>query len=218
MVLSAVLDVVLGSRCAICDTAGPVVCGPCRGRLGAVRPGPAVEGLGQLVALFDYDRGGGDLITALKYRGRTSLARWLGSALGIAVLDRIQPRPSMVTWAPTTRDRRRSRGFDQSEVLAREVARVLRVPARPTLIRIGNEHQTGRPRSERRDSGPRFHTPSATAGFVLLVDDVVTTGATLVSARRALLVAGASGVAAGCVARVAAPSSAHQSRDVALDG
>ena len=162
-------------------------------------------------------RGGGDLITALKYRGRIPLARWLGAALGAAVLDRLDPVPSLVTWAPTTRARQRRRGFDQSRLLAREVGRALDLPARSTLVRLDRDHQTGRPRVERREAGPRFEGRTTIRGSVLLVDDVVTTGATLVSARRALLVAGASDVAAACVSRVAAPSSAGQSGTVAAD-
>lgn len=218
MVLTAVLDVVLGSRCAVCDEPGPVVCGVCRGRLGRVRPGAPVEGLDGLVALFDYDRGGRDLIAALKYRGRTSLARWLGSELAAAVVPRLDGLPSVVTWAPTTRVRQRRRGFDQSEILAREVGRSLGVPVHLTLVRTGTEHQTGRPRIERQETGPRFEVRSVPPGPILVVDDVVTTGATLVSARRALLGGGASNVVAACISRVAAPGSGLESRDAAPHG
>ncbi|HEX8771251.1 MAG TPA: phosphoribosyltransferase family protein, partial [Acidimicrobiales bacterium] len=96
-----------------------------------------------------------------------------------------------MTWAPTTGARRRERGFDQAELLARAVARRLGLPCRRLLRRRPGPAQTGRDR-EGRQSGPAFTTRRVTGpARVLLVDDIVTTGATVSAAARALRAAGA---------------------------
>jgi len=96
-----------------------------------------------------------------------------------------------VTWVPTSNARRRQRGFDQAELLARAVARELDRPCRSRLVRAPGPAQTGRSRTERL-RGPTFSIvgghgdPSA----VLVVDDVLTTGATVSAAASTLRSAG----------------------------
>ena len=106
----------------------------------------------------------------------------------------------VVTWAPTTVARRRQRGFDQAELLGRSVARRLHKPARALLRRRPGPAQTGQPAARRR-SGPRFETAKPVAGRVLLVDDVITTGATVTAAALVLWAAGATEVVALAAAR-----------------
>ena len=96
--------------------------------------------------------------------------------------------------------RRRARGYDQSELLARAVARRLAVPARPLLRRRPGRPQTGLDRAGR-SAGPGYDALRPATGRVLLVDDVSTTGATLRAAVDALRCAGAVDVAAAVVAR-----------------
>ena len=96
----------------------------------------------------------------------------------------------VVTWAPTTPDRARERGFDQAELLARAVARHLDLPVRRRLRRLAGVHQTGRSADERRGA-PRFTAPGGVPNTVLVVDDVCTTGATMSAAAAALRTAGA---------------------------
>jgi predicted amidophosphoribosyltransferase len=117
----------------------------------------------------------------------------------------------VVAWAPTTPARRRARGFDPAELLARAVSRRTRLPCRALLVRRPGPPQTGLGAAARR-AGPRMEPTRrasalvlAAGGRVLLVDDVATTGATLASAAHALRLAGARRVVALTAARTPIP-------------
>jgi predicted amidophosphoribosyltransferase len=122
-----------------------------------------------------------------------SLARLVPSVPGL-----------VVTWAPTSPARRRRRGFDQAELLARAVARRAGVPVVRLLTRPPGAPQAGLGAGERR-ANPSFRAPRRWPGPVLLVDDVATTGATLSAAATALRAAGATEVHGLVVARAPAP-------------
>jgi len=140
-----------------------------------------------------------ELVARVKYRGLRGVVPWLSAALADEV-SATGWQVDVVTWAPTTPVRRRARGFDPAEVLARRVACCLRRPVRPLLRRGPGPPQTGRSRAERRH-GPQFAPRGAMPARVLLIDDVATTGATLAGAARALRSGGAGSVVAATVAR-----------------
>jgi predicted amidophosphoribosyltransferase len=143
-------------------------------------------------AVMRYEGGGRRLVLALKYGN----ARPVVQALAGAMARRVRhERVDVVTWAPTSAVRRRRRGYDQAELLARAVAWRLGVPCRRLLHRLDDPRgpQTGRSRVERLD-GPAFVARRRVRGAVLVVDDVVTTGATLRAAEAALLAGGARSV------------------------
>ncbi len=181
----------LATRCPACDAVGPAPCAAC---IGAMEPSVAVPvppGLDACRALLDYDGPARQVVAQLKYRNARSAAAWL--AVGVAGLVS-RDEVDLVTWAPTTALRRRSRGFDHAEVLARKVAAELRRPCWSTLDRQPGPPQTGRTLVERRD-GPVFGARRTVRGAsVLVVDDVVTTGATLAGAAAALRTVGAARV------------------------
>lgn len=119
--------------------------------------------------------------------------------------------PDLVTWAPTSAARRRARGFDQSELLAKAVARRLGVPARRMLRRGRGEGQTGRGARERRELVTPFRPVRRVGGAsVLLVDDVTTTGSTLAAASAALAEAGADPIVGLVAAATPAPRGSTQ--------
>lgn len=182
--------------CVACGRPGERLCAPCAGRLEPARPFDPPPELDACVALLAYDGTARDLIVALKYRNGRWLAQRSGTALGVLVGDEVGTgspsgsRPiDLVTWAPTGRRRRRARGYDQAELVARQVGRALHLPTRRLLERQAGAPQTGRSRAERL-SGPSFSPTRAgcRAGgaAILVVDDVLTTGATLSAAARAL--------------------------------
>jgi ComF family protein len=192
----------------MCERPGPA---PCAGCLATLRAAPSLTvptGLVACRALLAYDGPGRDLVARLKYRNARSVLPWLAAgmaALTVAAGDEVD----IVTWAPTTAQRRRERGFDQAELLARRVARELRCPAVALLQRQPGPHQTGLRLAERQ-TGPCFRPRRATCRavprrHVLLVDDVVTSGATLTRASRVLVDAGAAAVVGLAAARTAPP-------------
>jgi len=161
--------------------------------MAASGPVPTPPGVDWCRALLAYDGAARQVVTELKYRNARASAAWL--ARGMAALVPAGPL-DVVTWAPTTEQRWRSRGFDQAELLARRVAACLGLPCRALLVRVGGPPQTGRTLLERRN-GPQFLARRSIHGAaVLAVDDVVTTGATFAAAGRALRSAGAASVGA----------------------
>lgn len=149
------------------------------------------------MALLRYDGPARDLVSGLKYRNRRLGLRWLSAGLAGELLRR-GVTVDVVTWAPTTSDHRRRRGHDHAALVARVVARSLGVPARPLLRRHPGPAQTGRSARDRWADGPRFSPMGqlVPGTRVLVVDDVVTTGATMARAASALRSAGASVVPA----------------------
>lgn len=178
----------LATRCPACSRFGPAPCARCVAQMAPAPALPVPPGLDACRALLAYDGTAREVVAQLKYRNARSSAAWLAS--GMAELVRIH-RTDLVTWAPTTDLRRRARGFDHAELLARKVANQLGLPCWSVLSRAPGPPQTGRTLLERRD-GPQFVARRTVKGAsVLLVDDVVTTGATMSAAARALRSMGA---------------------------
>jgi predicted amidophosphoribosyltransferase len=133
-----------------------------------------------------------EVVARLKYRNERALLPALADRVAAVAEPLLAGIGTVVvSWPPTTAARRRERGFDHAELLARRVATRLRLPVRATLKRHDTTPQTGRTAADRR-TGPVFTAKRAAARrqaapVVLLVDDVATTGATLSRAAQALL-------------------------------
>jgi predicted amidophosphoribosyltransferase len=185
--------------CPVCGALGAAPCASCAAGLRRAGPAPAPVGVDTCLALVIYEGVGRELVARLKYRNARSSVPFLARAMAAMVAG---GGPfDVVTWAPTTAARRRERGFDQAELLARAVARRLGgTPCRALLLRPPGNPQTGQPLDVRR-AGPAFHPARPAPARVLLVDDVVTSGATMSAAARALRSAGARHVDAVAVAR-----------------
>ena len=184
-------------RCPVCGTPGAAPCAGCVHKLKPAPDLPTPDGLDELVAALSYTGTGRELVARLKYRN----ARSVLPALAGAIAALVDPATiDVVTWAPTSPARRRQRGFDQARLLARAVARRLHRPCRALLTREPGPPQTGRPKPARL-AGPAFAAMRRPPGRVLVVDDVVTTGATMIAAARALKRSGAMIVKGAAAAR-----------------
>jgi ComF family protein len=196
----------LQSRCAGCDRAGEVLCRTCRFALVASSRPPSGAGptRPEVITALSFSGRARDVLLGFKYRNRRQLAGHLAGLLvnrlvAAGVGDEFPI--DVVTWAPTSARRRRQRGFDQAELVARRVAAQLGVPCRRLLERHGDDvTQTGLGRADRLH-GPRFRVRPDVAGLrVVVIDDVVTTGSTLRSAAAALARAGTAEVIPAAVA------------------
>ena len=142
------------------------------------------------------------MILSMKYRNIRSSVAVLGSALADRILQETinsQKAIDCIAWAPTTATRRLERGHDHAEMLARFVAKELQVPCRGLLRRVTSQPQTGRTRQQRL-IGPRFVSRPINNQCVVVIDDVVTTGTTLMRATQALYESGAKLVICAAVA------------------
>ncbi len=182
------------SRCAVCalPLASGAICGACIARL------PRFD---RVAAPFAYRFPVAGLIHALKYGGRLALARTLGEALAQAApldADAIVPMP-------LARGRLAERGFNQALEIARVIAARTGIPLLPLACRkvVDTPPQAALPWKERAKNVRRaFVCDADLAGQrIAVVDDVLTTGATLDELARVLRRAGAVSVAGWVVAR-----------------
>src|SRR5262245_53008765 len=146
-------------------------------------------------ARWIYDERAARVIHALKYGERTALARALGAEMARALPP--GTRPDLVVEVPLHRTRRRERGYNQAALLAEALAEAIGAPRLPdalTRVRATRAQARLGPAARRRNMAGAFRVnhPDALAGrSVLIVDDVLTTGATLESALESLARAGA---------------------------
>ena len=139
------------------------------------------------------------LLHQLKYRNKPELGNLLGSIYGRTLLTTFGNAWDMVVPVPLHPLKLKKRGYNQSERFAQGLAGVLNIPALPVLRRIVfTETQTNKTRWQRWENVERvFETApewDVTDKYILLVDDVMTTGATLAACANTLLAAGAHSV------------------------
>ncbi len=211
------LDLLLPPRCPGCHREGEILCGGCRGPLERrLREPPGVplglatalpHGLLQSEWCAAFSGPARAALHALKYDGERRLAeplglllarRWWQAGVGGDILVPVPIHP----------ERRRERGFDQAELLARVAGRHLRLPVVRILMRTQRtaaQHTLGR--TERAHNVAAAFAVRAGMSrhvggrWLVLVDDVATTGATLSGCAAALHAAGALAVSAITLAR-----------------
>jgi len=161
------------------------------------------------VTVSDYAAPWRELIAGFKYRQQVELASPLAAALSWAIDDAGAATPDWILPVPLSRERLRERGFNQAWELARRLGRRRGVPASASLLQRVRDtaHQIGKSREQReRNLRDAFWVDDRrgrrlAGGHVALVDDVMTTGATVHAAALALRRAGARAVDVWVVAR-----------------
>ena len=191
----------IGESCPRCASASPAsaTCGAC-----LVAPPPQAATIAAWRYAFPADR----LLHAFKYRGRLAFAEPLADAIVAAVTARGSAAPDVLVAVPLARSRQLVRGYNQSQEIARRVSSRLRVPLANGLRRVRDAPpQAGSDLAARaRNVRGAFAATRRHDGLaVAIVDDVMTTGATLAAAAAAMRDSGATRVEAWVVARTPPP-------------
>lgn len=177
------------------------MCTRCGRRLASAEPllsnGPA--GLDRAWSSAPYEGVARDLVAALKFRRLLPVADLMAER--IEWLTPAHMLSGTIVPVPPAPPRLRRRGFDPAGELAAALAERLDAPLECCLERRGGGRQVGRRRVERVGHPPRIHSTGAAPRSALLVDDVLTTGATLTACAKALRAAGSSRVVAVTFAR-----------------
>ncbi|HSD36507.1 MAG TPA: ComF family protein [Rhodocyclaceae bacterium] len=157
------------------------------------------------LAAFEYEHPVREMVMALKFGAGFAVRDMLVSALLAVVSDIDDLQADLVVPMPLHRQRIAERGFNQSMELARGVGRVLGLPVLPQLVErdVDTRHQAGAPLRQRiKNVRGAFRCVEAIVGKrVLVIDDVMTSGATLNELARTLKLAGATQVNNLVVAR-----------------
>jgi ComF family protein len=198
--LADLLGALFPPACVGCGRAGEVLCPHCRPSAAEALSGPC-GGL-EVRTLGSYEGALRRAVLALK-AGRRDAGALLGTLLAQRWARSLEAGAVLVA-VPTTAARRHARGFDQAVLLAGALAERTGFPLIAALGRRSGDIQQGRSRCERLRAQGRFRclpTAPVAGRNVVLVDDVVTTGATLADCGAVLRAGGATVRAALVVAR-----------------
>jgi ComF family protein len=198
----------LPPACSVCalPAGGAEVCARC-----LADPPPFAATAAAFAYRFPIDR----LLQRLKYAGQVAYADWLGARLADAVAQALRQRadaavPDCAVALPLAPSRQRERGFNQAREIAARCARELQLPlAQPLERPVAGVPQAGLPLARRAGNvrGAFACRTPLDGARVALVDDVMTTGATLAEAAATLRRAGAARVECWVVARTLPPGS-----------
>lgn len=173
------------------------LCPACRAALEQELP-PVRRGeyFSTCISLCVYEETVRQSVIRYKFGGKNAYAAAYGRLLAMRLWNTEQAKADVVTWVPISRRRKRRRGYDQAELLARAVARELGLPVCRTLKKIvNNPPQSSRTSAAQRRSNVmgvyRACREQAEGRRILLIDDIITTGATISECSCMLRAAGA---------------------------
>ena len=200
---AALLDLLYPTRCVLCRKSippgRPRICPDCRQKMPRTENGAHRKGdfFSECVSALYYEGSVRDAIHRYKFDGVQAYAESFGELLASCIYEQLEGPYDILSWVPLDPGRRRRRGYDQAELLAREAGRrLLREPV-PVLRKrrgIRPQSRTGEPAKRRANIAGAYRVPdpALVAGKrILLVDDIVTTGSTLSECAKTLLLAGA---------------------------
>jgi len=219
-IFDGILAKIAPHECVGCTAEGSLLCVGCRTKLRRAadrcyhcfKPSPEgrtcpecaqISPLDSLRSAVMYEKLAKKLVWKLKSGGAQSAATVMAACMlpGLSQL----PGRQIVVSVPTATTRIRQRGYDQARLLAKQLAFQARLPWIDCMARSGQAHQVGANRAQRmRQLDRSFRVSQARfvrGAHIILVDDVVTTGATLEMAAKVLKQAGAASVGAITFAR-----------------
>lgn len=212
--LSVLLDLLFPPRCAFCTkilkTAEKGLCAKCQAELPWLAGSQAEqkrEFIAMCVSPLRYQGEVRASIHRYKFKGNRGYARLYATLTAQCVRDHLTGEYDLISWVPLSEKRRRERGYDQAFLLAQAVAVELEDAAVETLRKVRHtDAQSGLEREAERRANVlgayEVIDPQLVADKrILLIDDVVTTGATLSECARALRTAGVKSVVSATLAR-----------------
>lgn len=208
---SRLLDVLFPPKCAFCGRLLPdgvrEICPECEKELPRTRGKMRkIDFIPRVISPLRYEALVREALLRYKFRAAPARGRVYGRMIARELADLGYTNFDCVTWVPLSRRRLHRRGYDQARILAEEVAKALDKPCEKLL----NKSRNVRPQSSLRSADARranvsgcYTVPTtsrAEGKRLLLIDDIVTTGATLSECARMLMLAGAAEVTAATVA------------------
>lgn len=209
--LDFVLDLLYPPHCLICNklierSEKPV----CRACLDALPEHDGAEvqvaGASRCAVTFFYTGALRESFHRYKFGGREWYAETYGKWMAVTVRDKLMGKFDLVSWVPVSKKRLKSRGYDQALRLAQSLGRELGFsPVRTLEKHTDNAAQSGLNSAAQRHENTRgVYRAVNAAEFrgkrILLIDDIVTTGATLAEACKTLRAAGAAEVLCAALA------------------
>ena len=207
------LDLLFPPKCPFCGKLlsgkGERICMQCRSVLPRTREGDSVkvDYMTKAVAPFYYEKLVRESFLRYKFYGASSYSAVYAEFLAETVSRELAEGYDLITWVPLSRKRLRQRGYDQARLLAEKTAANLGKPVISTLKKTRNTkvQSTLTTKEERRGNISGSYAVMGQADIqgkrILLVDDILTTGATLSECARVLLLGGAASVCGAAFAR-----------------
>lgn len=167
----------------------------------------------ECVAPFHYETPIRDAILRLKFHGMQSYAEQFAAWMAVLVKEKLAGKYDVISWVPCSRLRKWTRGFDQAKLLAQALAKELDCEAVSTLKKIRNNRKQStisNPAARRANVMGVYRVPNPElirGKRILLIDDVLTTGATLSECGKMLRMAGSGELVCAVIA------SAHNRKD-----
>jgi len=207
------LELLFPSKCPFCGALlrkGEELCGNCQKKLAWLAGATAeskVEFVARCVSPLVYDERTREAVHRYKFMGVSQYKKTFGKFIAQCVRDHFPEGFDLITWVPLHKDRLAERGYDQAKLLAVELGVRCDTQVSATLEKVRKTvAQSGIEKDEERRANvlgcyELLEGVPITGKRVLLVDDVVTTGATMAEAARVLHMAGAAEVCAVTLAK-----------------